>query len=535
MSLVVGGKSSRRHFPFIAVAPSNASAKDLACADYVCDGVNDQVEVQAAIDSLSDGGEIHLLAGQLNFNDPSSLGYCTQITGSYVRLSIDSGCVVRLDDGVLSGSLLCNLIRVGDGNTESADIRIDGDGYLDGNRDNNPSSGDILAGGLIFVTGPVSNVSITRIHITNASRDAVGIRGKSKTERAQSVRVQGCAIEDCSEGICFRRADHIRITHNRFINMIEQDGVEPYESTRDWEISHNYFEIVNSGNSSIDVFPMSGEDPCENGLIFGNYLHGGVGYDFMIANASTGLARNIRVIGNHLAGGSMLIGTGTGWLENVSISANILDGSVTGTNVGILCGAFTRELSLSGNIIHDYPYHGVSVLACGVSLLGNRIFNNGQDSGFIGNRCGVLVSPSATGTSVVGNQIYDDQAVHTQQWPILADGSTNLFVENNSFFGHVQSNFVAANSAIGYCIQNNAGIRTWNSGADSVADGGTISHGLSLTPTKVNVTASVAGEIVSVTSKSATTFTVAIKKADGSAGTSQTIYWEAALMSMPVH
>ena len=61
----------------------------------------------------------------------------------------------------------------------------------------------------------------------------------------------------------------------------------------------------------------------------------------------------------------------------------------------------------------------------------------------------------------------------------------------------------------------------------SATDGSTISHGLVTTPTNVRCTASVAGEFVSVTALSGSTFTVAIKKHDNTAGTSQTVYWEA--------
>jgi hypothetical protein len=63
--------------------------------------------------------------------------------------------------------------------------------------------------------------------------------------------------------------------------------------------------------------------------------------------------------------------------------------------------------------------------------------------------------------------------------------------------------------------------------APTIADGGTITHGMFTTPTYVVAIPSVAGEFVSVTAKGATTFTVAIKKHDGSAGTTQTIYWRA--------
>jgi hypothetical protein len=66
-----------------------------------------------------------------------------------------------------------------------------------------------------------------------------------------------------------------------------------------------------------------------------------------------------------------------------------------------------------------------------------------------------------------------------------------------------------------------------NSGFTSVADGGTISHGLMTTPLWIMVVPSVASEMVSVTAKSSTTFTVALKKHDNTVGTTQSVYWRA--------
>lgn len=63
-------------------------------------------------------------------------------------------------------------------------------------------------------------------------------------------------------------------------------------------------------------------------------------------------------------------------------------------------------------------------------------------------------------------------------------------------------------------------------GSATVADGGTITHGLITTPTRVNVQGSVSGEFISVTAVGATTATLAIKKHDNTAGTSQTVYYE---------
>ena len=63
--------------------------------------------------------------------------------------------------------------------------------------------------------------------------------------------------------------------------------------------------------------------------------------------------------------------------------------------------------------------------------------------------------------------------------------------------------------------------------AASTADGGTIAHGLGVTPDVAICTGSVSSEFVSVTALDSTNITVAIKADDGSAGTTQTIYWQA--------
>lgn len=65
------------------------------------------------------------------------------------------------------------------------------------------------------------------------------------------------------------------------------------------------------------------------------------------------------------------------------------------------------------------------------------------------------------------------------------------------------------------------------SGATSVADGGTIAHGLMTTPLWVYVTPSIASTLVAITAKTPTTFTVALKNTGGTAGTTQIVYWRA--------
>lgn len=101
-------------------------------------------------------------------------------------------------------------------------------------------------------------------------------------------------------------------------------------------------------------------------------------------------------------------------------------------------------------------------------------------------------------------------------------GNANVYVGESVVFSNNTTNMT--HTASGGSLVN----RIRSSGATSVADGGTVTHGHPKTPTNVRVTPSTASEFVSVTAIGATTFTVAIKTHDNSAGTTQTVYWEVA-------
>lgn len=103
---------------------------------------------------------------------------------------------------------------------------------------------------------------------------------------------------------------------------------------------------------------------------------------------------------------------------------------------------------------------------------------------------------------------------------------------NHAFFGGSMAstinNILTDNGNAKSFYRFAQGFITMNRGvASSVADGGNIAHGLSTTPTMAIVTPITSGEFVSVTGKDATNLTVAIKKHDGSAGTTQNLYWYA--------
>ena len=143
----------------------------------------------------------------------------------------------------------------------------------------------------------------------------------------------------------------------------------------------------------------------------------------------------------------------------------------------------------------------------------------GQDSDHAANAA-VLIAQSF-GTTIIGMHILNSTS--NKAIEITSDASAVSI-----FGGYTDDTTPITDAGSSVTISNFYPYVGENSGAAaSTADGGTIAHGCSATPSVAFVSASVAGEIATVTSIGASNITVAIKDNDDSAGTSQTIYWRA--------
>jgi hypothetical protein len=143
-------------------------------------------------------------------------------------------------------------------------------------------------------------------------------------------------------------------------------------------------------------------------------------------------------------------------------------------------------------------------------------------------RGGIVVADenemTADAPVITGNRCYDDQGTKVQKYGIQIKNLSNFWtIVGND----VRDNDTAGMSLVGAgnLIDGNLGYVDRAGGVVSVADGGTISHGLATTPTRYGATTTTTGEFVSITAVSSTTLTVAIKKHDNTAGTTQNIAW----------
>ena len=333
-------------------------------------------------------------------------------------------------------------------------------------------------------------------------------------------------------------ADHVNVRDGQSVASGGYGyGIEFNESTHNSSVVNSAFENVR-------------ENTFTNGVKFSSFSHNNVvgSYDTGFNLHGSGCL-HILIDGN-----TMVSPGGYGISVGQSVTQNAAD----------------REIIISNNNVTSSGSHGIAISGTSgketlfVTVIGNKIY----DYGLAGATSGGIYITYANNVTISGNLV--DAAARTWATRCLQIGtvndvviSSNIFQNSTTGYGVVYedvnnvlilgNNFrnnlsynlyaVGTNSKV-YADGNmmdtvNAsmdantklGQNLWatkydrNSGSDNTADGGTITHNMRGTPTRVTCTTSVASEFCSVTTIGATTFTVAIKKHDNSAGTTQPIYW----------
>jgi len=176
---------------------------------------------------------------------------------------------------------------------------------------------------------------------------------------------------------------------------------------------------------------------------------------------------------------------------------------------------YGTHIGLTGNGAYGLVFNDSTTPGGDVGVYGNQFYGLSVDSFGIAGATGILFNKSKQNAvwgffhspEVFSGTLINDNAGRADSYYIV----------------NLQQN-LAAN---GIEILTKGVVSERGGAAAAVVDGGTIAHGLSATPNHAVATASVAGEFVSITAKSATTLTVAIKTHTGGVGTQQTIYWRA--------
>lgn len=159
--------------PFIFVASVDCDGIKKGIADYICDGVADQVQIQAAIDGLAaypNGGSVVLSAGNFYISAPIKLRNFLKISGQSVgatRLQLTASCDMFVHDGAVART-----------------FAVMEDMYLDG-------ESQLYSGRAIVSNANLWDLYISRLNIMYFTGDAV------ITDEAWGWEINDTVIEYC--------------------------------------------------------------------------------------------------------------------------------------------------------------------------------------------------------------------------------------------------------------------------------------------------------------------------------------------------
>lgn len=322
------------------VAANDSSADSKAEADYLCDGVNDQVEIQAALDSLpANGGRVVLLEGTYNIaatirveKDSTTLeGQGVGARSGAVQTGIGTKLVAASG---ISGSVI--LVQPA-ANTRPVfgvsltDFSVDG---------GNPSVGTNIEG-IVFR----ANASqIARVHVNKMSGNGVRVHGYSGWQTYDTHLSHIQVGNNGAAGVMFDtdspdthllssiiftnndnvviRAGSIQITANHFYNATRYNVHFDNAGARTKIIGN---KIEGAGNHGIyivhDTSSPSDVQIIANG--FRNNGDSGVSIADQISTAGTATMGRFTVIGNNFATD----------ITNKARHAIKLDALISGANV----------------------------------------------------------------------------------------------------------------------------------------------------------------------------------------------------------
>jgi len=495
-------------------APTGRTATYVVCAnnsvnkaqcDYICDGVDDQVEIQQAIDALpSNGGIVKLLEGKFN------IGSVINITKDNVMLFGCSGGTWEAD-----GTTIFNLVANSDMINITGqqvdylrDIQIIGIKFFNENRAYN---------GKAISAQYVVGLRISDCGFNRITQEAILI------EDVYSAYILGCNFQhngnDTENYSTIRfQASYDKNTNPKIDKCVFEVSyyrdIEADPNTENLVVTNSFFE---AGTVDSTKKPIKGHI-----YILGPYPY--IAYNFFYdcgdaphIQTSYGAIVSNNVITNPSSGG------GKEGIYLAGQNSQAINNIVKYTNYqGIRGGAYYQIIK--GNIVSDCTIFtdtaGVTVESYAI-VEENLVFNNRFCGISVTNRKNVIVTNNIIGDLNSGTD-------RKQKYGIYGGGTAdNITVIGNHFFNNINGaigNSLGTNSL----IKNNFGYITENSGNVSKANGDTISHSLDCTPTYISVTPSNADHIASVTAKDSSTFTLGLKDYNGTAITTpEEIYWYA--------
>ena len=386
------------------IAANNSTEAAKSQADYVCDGVDDNVQIQAAVDALADtGGDIYLSSGTYNVATNG-----INLNKNSVSLCGTRSSIIRLADNQTAGYVIAATANV---------CAVDGI-TIDGNFAGQQLTWRSYYG--IMITNYANDSVVRNCEIKNIGNDAIiTTGGNSRTFILEN------SIHDCGEGILFQVSDWCRALGNVLYDIgtgssTTQDGIEP--SGCDYCVVANN-SLYNISGSAIDVFRNSHyntiegntisefcqdavgtaaisvegyDSTCDYNKVTSNTIIEGTSAGIRFQNASYG------VISHNVILGTKGIHRQNIRVEKSSINNNIIGNNVNGGNVGIQVLSGCPATIIGNTVIGSY--RGIQSSGGSSVISGNRVVGVK-----LGESCMIIEGSynTVTGNFIDGNAMDD--------------------------------------------------------------------------------------------------------------------------------
>jgi len=422
------------------VAASDSLHQGLA--DYVCDGVDDQVEINAA---LGEGNRhVILRAGHYNVNATGSPPWYNKWA-----IGLDSNTHLELEDGAiitLGNNQHCSVIGNKDHIGGNTNIIISG-GRIDGNKANQteycPDGG----------TPDRVGHAVQLYNCTDSMIDGV-VAVDTWMHSLMLTKSCRCIIKNCrvynpgreSDGATYHSQSGILVWLNSMDNTIENNYVINNDSATDQPTACR--GIYNSGESN--------RTHIINNVIRGFQGHdnyGGYGIFFMNDNHDCDIS------------GNTISDCDVGIMGDVTGTEGLIDFNIHDNNIHVDKSPIWVEYPTRLNIINNNIYAGQS-WSYGIDV------RYGDGINIIGNTINYCTHGRILGSV---NVLY---ANNRGQTTVSFSDSSDVIV-----IGNEVSNIVALPSTS--IVRHNRGFTTENSGTATLASGTTfiaVNHGLNVTP-----------------------------------------------------
>ena len=434
------------------VDASNSLHKERA--DFVCDGVDDQVEIQAAIDALpAGGGKVVLLEGIYD------------ITQNLI--------VVETSNVSISGMGKSTLLK--------------GRGTVGGSYKWAP----------IIGIDSASNVVISNLRC----HGGMGVFGYGiHFKDSDNCFVSGCYAEyTYDDGIVFHNSKRCIAENNTCVGYNSphgaQTGIEVEDGTTDVLLIGN---TISDWAFAFTFQSHTGKPDCHNLKIIGNYCFSN-GQLLSCYHPDEGYQTKLIITANTFIGGYRLgdiVSTGLilGSTQDTIIANNHFENFTAPDSKAISSNG--ENLNINNNHFENFPGATSKVIYLGTHIMDANINNNHIKGAF----CGVTEEGSLGQNVIVNGNSVKDCTYGFRFWFLnygliqnnrmrdntydlyLSDGTDYLLVSNNVFSvatitvgansnGHLRDNFL-------YTTENSG--NSTGTGAQQL-----IAHGLAATPTKV--------------------------------------------------